>query len=164
MSATGMKGGHILLVHYQIVYDAMQQAEDSGLIVKGQNAHNSCNRTFKGCLNLGDGALLRDEDTETLQKIIPDGNLNALNVGNLGPLTTSNRLHKKEALVEAKTLSHSAMTPNARAAKFDRSSIARATKLDADYPGSTFRPVLRSFGVDGKYLVLVAGPFAKPFG
>ena len=131
-------------VHNQIVYDAMQQAEDSGLIVKGQNVHNSCNRTFKGCLNLGDGALVRDEDTENLQKIIPDGKVDAQNVGNLGPFNTSNRLHQKETLMETKTLYHSAMTPNARAAKFDRSSIARATKLDADYPGSTFHQVQRS--------------------
>ena len=68
MSVTGMKGGHTLHLHNQIGYDAMQQAEDSGLIVKGQNAHNSCNRTFKGCLNLGDGVLLREEEIKIFRR------------------------------------------------------------------------------------------------
>ena len=37
----------------------------------------------------------------------------------------------------------------------------RAHDLDLKYPGSTFTQVLKSHGKDGRYLVLVVGPFAN---
>jgi hypothetical protein len=33
-------------------------------------------------------------------------------------------------------------------------------KLDAEFPGSTFERTLKSYGKDGLYLVIVAGPFS----
>ena len=34
-------------------------------------------------------------------------------------------------------------------------------KLDADFPGSTFERTLKSYGNNGRYLVLVDGPFSN---
>ncbi len=36
-----------------------------------------------------------------------------------------------------------------------------AHDLELKYPGSTFTQVLKSHGKDGRYLVLVVGPFAN---
>ena len=57
--------------------------------------------------------------------------------------------------------------PDVRARNVQRETINRAKKLDTTYPGSTFEQTLRSYGDDGQYLVLVAGPFSnlsKDFG
>ena len=53
------------------------------------------------------------------------------------------------------------MTPNARAQKFQSDVEKRVRDLDSKYPGSTFTQRLKSYGKDGKYLVLVVGPFAN---
>ena len=53
------------------------------------------------------------------------------------------------------------MTPNARAQHVQADTEKRAHDLDLKYPGSTFTQVLKSHGKDGRYLVLVVGPFAN---
>ena len=64
-------------------------------------------------------------------------------------------------LVEFKTLASLAMTPNARAQQVHADTEKRAHDLDLKYPGSTFTQVLKSHGKDGRYLVLIVGPFAS---
>ena len=54
-----------------------------------------------------------------------------------------------------------AMKPNARAQQVQADTEKRAHNLDLKYPGSTFTQVLKSHGKDGRYLVLVVGPFAN---
>ena len=44
-------------------------------------------------------------------------------------------------------------------AQFQSDVKKRVRDLDAQFPGSTFERVLNSYGADGKYLVLVDGPF-----
>ena len=39
--------------------------------------------------------------------------------------------------------------------------LKRVRDLDSTYPGSTFEKVLKSYGEEGKYLVLVDGPFSN---
>jgi hypothetical protein len=56
------------------------------------------------------------------------------------------------------SLASLAMTPNARAQQVQGK---RAHNLDLKYPGSTFTQVLKSHGEDGRYFVLVVGPFAN---
>ena len=53
------------------------------------------------------------------------------------------------------------MTPNARAQKFQSDVEKRVHDIDSNYPGSTFTQRLKSYGKDGRYLVLVVGPFAN---
>ena len=62
-------------------------------------------------------------------------------------------------LVEFKTLASLAMTPNARAQQVHADTEKRAHDLDLKYPDSTFTQVLKSHGKDGRYLVLLFGPF-----
>ena len=64
-------------------------------------------------------------------------------------------------MIEVKTLAALTMTPNARAQKFQSDVEKRVRDLDSKYPGSTFTQRLKSYGKDGKYLVLVVGPFAN---
>jgi hypothetical protein len=67
----------------------------------------------------------------------------------------------RETFVEFKTLASLAITPNARAQQVQADTDKRAHDLDFKYPGSTFTQVLKSHGKDGRYLVLVVGPFAN---
>ena len=53
------------------------------------------------------------------------------------------------------------LAPDARAAQFQSDVEKRVRDLDAQFPGSTFERVLNSYGADGKYLVLVDGPFSN---
>ena len=53
------------------------------------------------------------------------------------------------------------LAPNARADQFQSDVKKRVRDLDAEFPGSTFERVLNSYGVDGRYLVLVDGPFSN---
>ena len=66
-----------------------------------------------------------------------------------------------ETFVEVKTLAALSMTPNARAQKFQSDVEKRVHDLDSKYPGSSFSQRLKSQGKDGRYLVLVVGPFAN---
>ena len=54
-----------------------------------------------------------------------------------------------------------AMTPNARAQQVQADTEKRTHNLELKYPGSTLTQVLKSHGKDGRYLVLVVGPFAN---
>ena len=72
-----------------------------------------------------------------------------------------NRLDDCETFVEFKTLASLAITPNVRAKQVQADTEKRAHDLDLKYPGSTFTQVLKSNGKDGRYLVLVVGPFAN---
>ena len=72
-----------------------------------------------------------------------------------------NRLDNYQTFVEFETLASLAMTPNARAQQVQADTEKRAHDLDSKYPGSTFTQVLKSHGKDGRYLVLVVGPFAN---
>ena len=49
----------------------------------------------------------------------------------------------------------------AREQRFLNDVLRRARNLDAKYPGSSFEQTLMSYGQNGKYLVLVDGPFAN---
>ena len=71
------------------------------------------------------------------------------------------RLIGRETLGEVKTLARTDLTPDARAALFQSDVLKRVRDLDSTYPGSTFEEVLKSYGEDGKYLVLVDGPFSN---
>ena len=53
------------------------------------------------------------------------------------------------------------ITPHARATKSQSDVLKRVRDLDSEYPGSTFEKVLKSYGEDGKFLVLVDGPFSN---
>jgi hypothetical protein len=67
----------------------------------------------------------------------------------------------RESLGEVKTLARTDITPDARAAKFQSDVFKRVRDLDSTYLGSTFEKVLKSYGEEGKYLVLVDGPFSN---
>ena len=60
-----------------------------------------------------------------------------------------------------RTLASLPKTPNARAQQVQADTEKRAHDLDLKYPGSTFTQVLKSHGKDGRYIVLVVGPFAN---
>ena len=59
------------------------------------------------------------------------------------------------------TLAALSMTPNARAQKIQSDVEKRVNGLDSKYPGSSFSQRLKSHGKDGRYIVLVVGPFAS---
>ena len=59
--------------------------------------------------------------------------------------------------MEVKILATHTMTPNARAQKFQSDVEQRVHDIDLKVPGSTFTQRLKSFGKDGRYLVLVLG-------
>jgi hypothetical protein len=82
-------------------------------------------------------------------------------VTNYGFLDVAHLPLSRETFVEFKTLASLAMTPNARAQQVQSDTEKRAHDLDLKYPGSTFTQVLKSHGKDGRYLVLVVGPFAN---
>ena len=66
-----------------------------------------------------------------------------------------------ETLLEVKTWAALTMTPNIRAQQFQSDSEKRAHDLDSKCSGSAFTQRLKSYDKDGKYLVLVVGPFAN---
>jgi hypothetical protein len=49
----------------------------------------------------------------------------------------------------------------AREQRFLNDALKRARNLEAEYPGSSFEKTLMSYGQNGKYLVLVDGPFGN---
>ena len=49
----------------------------------------------------------------------------------------------------------------ARVQRFLNEILKRTRTPDCKFPGSTFEQTLKSFGQNGKYLVLVDGPFAN---
>ena len=159
-SAPGVKGGYVTDAHNWIQRDAMKQVSNSGVSVKGDSPFNTGNRIFADCINLGGATGVTEDIEKSLQKLIPDGLIGRFNLD--APFESPpNRLDACETLVEVKTLAALTMTPNARAQKFQSDVEKRARDLDSKYPGSTFTQRLKSYGKDGKYLVLVVGPFAN---
>ena len=165
-TATGVKGGHVTVMHNAIVHESMNAVKSSGGVpVKGTHIHDTCNGVFGKCLRYSQ--LLSDSDEKKvqkqLQKFIPDGMVDASNTVAEEPFKyPPNRIFGKNHLAEVKTFTGKEPgAPDARARKFQRDAVNRAKKLDADYPGSTFEQTLRSYGDDGQYLVLVAGPFSN---
>ena len=170
-AATGVKGGHVTQMHNAIVNASMTAVKSSGVPAKGTHNFDTCNGVFGKCLR--HDQLLSDSDEKklqkTLQKIIPDGLLNASNTHAKEPYVHPvNPIFGKAHLVEVKSFTGKEPgAPDVRARNVQRETINRAKKLDTTYPGSTFEQTLRSYGNDGQYLVLVAGPFSnlsKDFG
>ena len=67
----------------------------------------------------------------------------------------------RQTLGEMKTLSRRDISLPARALQIQKDIVDNARKLDETYPGSTVSEELKRYGVDGKYLALVAGPFGN---
>ena len=92
--------------------------------------------------------------------MIPDGIIDARGMGTLGPFDNPpNRLIGLETLVEMKTVARLSESNEARERRFLNDTLRRAQNLDVEFPGSSFEQTLMSFGQNGKYLVLVNGPF-----
>ena len=139
----------------------MQAVADSGIPATGKNQHDTCNGTFKHCFNPG-VRQVNDETSINIQKIIPDGIIDARGMGTLGPYDNPpNRLNGFETLVEMKTVASLGESNEAREKRFLDDTLRRVQHLDVEFPGSSFEQTLMSFGQNGKYLVLVNGPFAN---
>ena len=116
--------------------------------------------------SLRQGGLLsksdEDNDQSYLHKIIPNCLVDARLVAAEEPFARPhNHLYGVETLVEMKTLSQTTLTPDDRAREVQQSTESRTKKLDTDFPGSTFEQTYRSYGENGRFLVLVAGPFSN---
>ena len=160
-SAPGVPGDHFRKNHDRMLRPAMQAVSDSGISATGKNQHDTCNGTFKQCFNPG-ARDLNEEAAINTQKMIPDGIIDARGLGSLGPFDhPPNRLTGLETLVEMKTVASLNESNEARAQRFLNDILRRARNLDAEYPGSSFEQTLLSYGQNGKYLVLVDGPFGN---
>jgi len=163
-SATGVRGGHVTEMHNAFSRALMSTVKSAGVPVKGANAYDTCNGVFGKCLR-SDSLLSESDEAEIgrkLQKIIPDGIVMAENIAAPSPYEhPHNPLFGKQTLTDAKTLASHAKTPDQRADEFQREIANKVKELDIDYPGSTFEQTLKSYGVDGLYLVLVVGPFSN---
>ena len=163
-AATGVKGGHVTEMHNAFCRALMGSAKSAGVPVKGTNAYDTCNGVFGKCLHKDDLLSKSDEAKveKQLQKIVPDGVLEADNIAAPMPLENSNNpIFGRKTLTDAKTLASHAKTPDQRAEDFQRDISNEVRELDAEFPGSTFERTLKSYGKDGRYLVFVAGPFAN---
>ena len=94
---------------------------------------------------------------------IPDGVVCASNTFADEPFAhPTNRIFGKNHLAEVKTFAGKGKgAPDASARTFQLDIVGRAKELDLEFPGSTFEKTLRTYGDDGQYLVLVAGPFSN---
>jgi hypothetical protein len=102
------------------------------------------------------------DEKVTLQKLTPDFLVDGRSFIDISPFNSPpNSLLGCETLGEVETVARLDLAPNARAAQFQSDVEKRVRDLDAQYPGSTFERVLNSYGADGKYLVLVDGPFSN---
>ena len=93
----------------------MGAAKSAGVPVKGANAFDTCNGVFGKCLRKDN--LLSESDEaniqKQLQKIIPDGVLEADNIAAPMPLANSNNpLFGRKTLTDGKTLASHAKTPD----------------------------------------------------
>ena len=94
--------------------------------------------------------------------MIPDGIIDARSIGTLGSCDyPPNRLVGLEALVEMKTVACLNESNKAREQRLLDDVLKRARTLDSEFPGSTFEQTLKSFGQNGKSLVLVDGTFTN---
>ena len=77
------------------------------------------------------------------------------------PIPPIASLVRMNHLAEVKTFTGKGKgAPDARVRKFQLDIVGRAKKLDLEFPGSTFEKTLRTYGGDGQYLAIVAGPFS----
>ena len=160
-AAPGVLGGYTKQMHDFLQRHMMMAAKRAGIPVKGSSQVDTCNGVFGSCLRLGDTPLC-DDTKVTLQKLIPDFIIDGRSFTDFGPFNDPpNRLIGRETLGEVKTLARLDLAPDARAAQFQSDVEKRVRDLDAEFPGSTFERVLNSYGVEGKYLVLVDGPFSN---
>ena len=160
-AAPGVPGDHHRKNHDRLLRPLMQAAADSGISATGKNQYDTCNGTFKSCFNPGSRHVSEEAAINT-QKMIPDGIIDARGLGTLGPYDSPpNRLIGLETLVEMKTVASLSESNEARERRFLNDVLRRAQNLDAEFPGSSFEQTLLSFGQNGKYLVLVDGPFAN---
>jgi hypothetical protein len=160
-AAPGVKGAYTKQMHDGFQRHLMRAAKKEGIPVKGSSQVDTCNGVFGMCLRLGENPLSEDAKV-TLQKVIPDALLDARPYADLSPFNDPpNRLIGRETLGEVKTLARMDLTPNARADQFQSDIQRRTQELDSAFPGSTFEQVRKSYGEDGKYLVLVDGPFSN---
>ncbi len=60
-----------------------------------------------------------------------------------------------------KTVASLSESNEVREQRFLNDTLRRARNLDAKYPGSSFEQTFMSYGQNGKYLVLVDGPFGN---
>ena len=94
--------------------------------------------------------------------MIPDFLVDGRSFTDIGPFNDPpNRLQGRQALSEVRTLARLDLAPDARAAQFQSDVERRVRDLDTEFPGSTFERVLNSYGAEGRYLVLVDGPFSN---
>ena len=163
-TATGVKGGHVTLMHNAFSRALMTETKSVVPSCKGTNAFDTCNGVFGKCLQRQH--ILEEVQEMNLQRelqgVIPDGIVDATDLGNLQPFNSDpNPLAGVATLVETKTLASTAQSPDDRAEKFQHDILKKVRKLDADFPGSTFERTLKSYGNNGRYLVLVDGPFSN---
>jgi hypothetical protein len=117
-AATGVKGGHVTEMHNAFCRALMGSAKSAGVPVKGTNAYDTCNGVFGKCLHKDDLLSKSDEAKveKQLQKIVPDGVLEADNIAAPMPLANSNNpLFGRKTLTDAKTLASHMKTPDQRA-------------------------------------------------
>ena len=116
-AATGVKGGHVTEMHNAFCRALMGSAKSAGVPVKGANTFDTCNGVFGKCLHKDDLLSVSDEAKveKQLQKIVPDGVLEAGNIAAPMPLENSNNpLFGRKTLTDAKTLASHAKTPSSR--------------------------------------------------
>ena len=61
---------------------------------------------------------------------------------------------------EPKDVARTSLKPDDRAREVQQNTESRIKKLDSDFPGSAFEKTYRSYGENGRFLVLVIVPFA----
>jgi hypothetical protein len=109
----------------------MQAMADSGIAATGKNPYDTCNGTFKHCFNPG-ARHVDEETTINIQKIVPDGIIDARSMGTLCPYhCPPNRLVGLETLVEMKTVASLNESNEAREQRFlneHRSASARTPR------------------------------------
>ena len=140
----------------------MREVKNSGTRALGTNVHDTCNGVFRMCFRQGDLLSKSNEENyqKALQKIIPDGLVDArLTVAEEPFALPHNRLFGVQTLVEMKAHSRTSLKPDDRAREVQQNTESRIKKLDSDFPGSTFEKTYRSYGENGRFLVLVVGPF-----
>ena len=91
--------------------------------------------------------------------MIPDGIIDTRSMAALGPCDyLPNRLVGLETMVEMTTVACINESNEAREQRFLNDVLKRIRTLDSKFQGSTFEQTLKSFGLNGKYLVLVDAP------
>ena len=163
-SATGCKGDHPRNHHDRLVAYVASILRSQGVIVRGGGGRGcTVKDIFAHCIHSDPAHPVNETDRERLQGIIPDlliDGRSLSNGGDTGPFK-STIFDGRQTLGEMKTLSRRDISLPARALQIQKDIVDNARKLDETYPGSTVSEELKRYGVDGKYLALVAGPFGN---